>query len=223
MLMTGILTQKEKELVAIGASIAAGCQPCTAHHVKAVREAGATEAEIRQAVDDALCVRNSATKIMSELAETHLGNGRAIEEPGCSSKPLIRELVSVGAALAVNCPTNLETHLQAARTMGATDRQIKTVLGVARTIKGVAGQKAETITTAFAKPNVMAAVEIVAELAGPVEVTASGGCGVDCGCNETTGGQYADALEGRGSSGAGQAAELSGVAGRSAREPCSCG
>ena len=127
----GILTQKEKELIGVGASIAAGCQPCTAHHFRAVRKAGATEAEIRQAVDAALCVRNSANKIMAELAEKHLGNGHAVEEPCCSSKPLIDELVSVGAALAVNCATNLEIHLQAARTVGATDRQIQTALGVA--------------------------------------------------------------------------------------------
>jgi AhpD family alkylhydroperoxidase len=164
----GFLTQKEKELVAIGASIAAGCQPCTAHHFKAVRQAGATEAEIRQAVDAALCVRNSATKIMTGLAEKHLGNGHAVEEPCCSSKPLIGELVSVGAALAVNCATNLETHLQAARTVGATERQIQTALGMARAIKKVAEQKAEAITTAVAKRQGVVSAETVTELAEPV-------------------------------------------------------
>jgi AhpD family alkylhydroperoxidase len=220
---TGILTQKEKELVAIGASIAAGCQPCTEHHFKAVREAGATEAEIRRAVDAALCVRNSATKIMTELAEKQLGNGRAIEEPCCSSKALINELVSVGAALAVNCTTNLETHLQAARTAGATDRQIQTALGVARAIKKVAEQKAEAITAAVAKQNVVVTAAIVSEMAGPVQATASSGCDDDCGCNEANGSQQADASEDRGSGGAGHAAELAGVAGGSAKEPCSCG
>jgi len=138
------LSQKEKELIAVGVSIAAGCQPCTAHHFKAARAAGATEEEIRQAVDDALCVRNSATKIMTALAEEHLGNEPALEEPcGCDAKPLIGELVSIGAALAVNCKTNLETHLKAARVAGASERQIQTTLGLARSIRKVAGQKAE--------------------------------------------------------------------------------
>jgi AhpD family alkylhydroperoxidase len=218
----GILTHKEKELVAIGASIAAGCQPCTAHHFKAVRQAGATEAEIRQAVDAALCVRNSATKIMTGLAEKHLGNRRVVEEPCCSSKLLIGELVSVGAALAVNCSTNLETHLQAARTVGATDRQIQTALGVARAIKKVAEQKAEAITTAVAKQQVVVAIETVAELAGPEEAKVPGGCDDDCGCNEPTGSQHADASEDRGFSGAGDAAEAVGVAVGSAKEPCGC-
>jgi AhpD family alkylhydroperoxidase len=219
----GILTRKEKELVALGASIAAGCQPCTAHHVKAVREAGATEAEIRQAVDDALHVRNSATKIMTGLAEKHLGNGRAVAEPCCSSKALIGELVSVGAALTINCTTNLEIHLQAARTVGATDRQILTTLGVARAIKTVAAQKAEAITTAVAKQKVMVAAATVAELAGPVEAGASGGCDDACGCNDADGSQYADGSEDCGSSGTGHAAEPAGVADGSAKEPCGCG
>lgn len=193
-----ILTQKEKELVAIGASIAAGCQPCTTYHFKAVRQAGATEAEIRQAVDAALRVRNSATKIMTGLAEKHLGNGHVVEEPCCFSKPLIGEMVSIGAALAVNCATNLEIHLHAARTVGATERQIQTALGVARAIKKVAEQKAEVVTTAAAKP------------IGPVEVP--DGCDDGCGCNETADSQHVDASEDRSSSGSGTATEPAGVA-----------
>lgn len=218
-----ILTQKEKELIGIGVSIAAGCQPCTVHHFKAARQAGATEAEIRQAVDAALCVRNSATEIMAGLAEKHLGNGRVIEKSCCGSKPLIDELVSVGAALAVNCTTSLETHLQAAQTTGATHRQIQTALGVARAIKKVAEQKAEAITTAVAKQKVVVAAETVTELAGLVEGKASSRCDNDCGCNEPTGNQHADASEDHGSSGAENAIEPTSVTVRSAKEPCGCG
>lgn len=164
--VNGALTQKEKELVAVGASIAAGCQPCTAYHFRAARAAGAGEEEIRQAVGDALCVRNSAAMIMSGLAEKHLGNGHAAEEPCCSEKPLIGELVSASAAFAVNCVTNLETHLASARRLGASERQIETALGVARAVKKVAAQKVE------------AAVEMAAAPA-----KASDGCADDCGCH----------------------------------------
>ena len=208
----GILTRKEKELVAVGASIAAGCQPCATHHFKAVRQAGATETEIRQAVADALCVRNSATKIITGLAEKHLGNEYTVEEPCCSSKPLISELVSVGAALVVNCTTNLEIHLQAARTVGATERQIQTALGVARAIKKVAEQKAEAITTPVARQNVEVAAVTVAELAGLVEAESDGGCDDGCACSETGDNQHADASEDRCSSGAGNASEPAAVA-----------
>ena len=213
----GSLTQKEKELVAIGASIAAGCQPCTTHHFEAVRQAGATECEIRQAVDAALGVRHSATEIMTGLAEMHLGTRHAVEEPRNSSRLLIGELVSIGAALAVNCVTNLETHLQAARTVGATERQIQTALGVARAIKKVAEQKAEAITAAVANQEVVVAAEIVAEAEAPGE------CDDGCGCNENAGRQHADTSENRGSSGAGNATEPAGVLVGSAKEPCGCG
>jgi AhpD family alkylhydroperoxidase len=53
------LTEKQKELVAVGASIAAGCRPCTTHHVAAARAAGAGDVEIRAAVQTALAVRDS--------------------------------------------------------------------------------------------------------------------------------------------------------------------
>jgi AhpD family alkylhydroperoxidase len=43
------ITKKEKELAAVGISIAAGCKPCTDYHMKAVREAGASDDEIRRA------------------------------------------------------------------------------------------------------------------------------------------------------------------------------
>ena len=50
------ITVKEKELAAVGISVASGCKPCTNYHVKAVREAGASDEEIKQAVADALSV-----------------------------------------------------------------------------------------------------------------------------------------------------------------------
>lgn len=162
-----LLTQTEKELIAVGASIAAGCQPCTVHHFQAARAAGAADQEIRQAVDDALCVRNSATKDMARWADKHLGCAPHAEAPCCSDKPLIRELVSASAAFALNCVTNLDSHLAAARRLGASERQIQTALAVARTVKKVAGQKVE----AAAEASVVRADE------------ASEPCGDDCGCH----------------------------------------
>lgn len=156
------LTQKEGELVAVGASIAAGCRPCTAYHVRAARAAGANEEEIRQAVNDALDVRRSATESMAQLAEKQLGDAPGSDAMNCSEKSLISELVSVAAALAVNCVTNLETHLTAAWQLGATVRQIQTVLDIARAVKSMAGEKVE---------------EAVAKSA-----EASEDCADDCGC-----------------------------------------
>jgi len=119
-------------------------------------------------VDDAFCVRNSAAKIMAGLAEKHLGEAPASDAPCCSEKPLIGELVSTSTAFAINCVTNLEMHLASARRLGASERQIENMLGVARTVKKVAAQKVE------------AAVEMVA--ADPTK--ASDVCADDCDCGE---------------------------------------
>ncbi len=117
-----MLNQKEKELAAVGASIATGCQPCTAHHFEAARKAGATEDEIRRAVDDALSVRQNSTKVMAGLAEELLGGASGADAPCCDGEALIHELVSATAALALNCATSLENHLGAAIRFGASDR-----------------------------------------------------------------------------------------------------
>ena len=63
-----MLTEKEKELIAIGASVAAGCQPCTEYHVKSARSAGACDRSLTLAVETALGVRDSATRAMDEWA-----------------------------------------------------------------------------------------------------------------------------------------------------------
>lgn len=47
----GALEAKQKELVAIGASIAANCQPCLEWHYSRACEAGASEEEIEEAID----------------------------------------------------------------------------------------------------------------------------------------------------------------------------
>jgi AhpD family alkylhydroperoxidase len=163
---SGLLTEKEQELVAVGASVAAGCRPCTAHHVRAARAAGADKEEIRQAVNDALGVRRSASDIMARLAAKYLGDAPAEEALHVSERSLMGELVSVGAALAVNCAISLETHLSAAYEQGASVRQIQTALGIARAVKNMAAKKAD---------------EVVTKIAGESQV-----CGGDCSCRTDT-------------------------------------
>lgn len=45
----GALSAKQKELIAIGISVAVHCEPCIASHVEKCRKAGATGAEIMEA------------------------------------------------------------------------------------------------------------------------------------------------------------------------------
>ena len=136
------LGEKDREIIAVGASVASGCLPCTKFHLRAASSTGANAVEILQAVRDAVRVRAAATAIMARaggLSPAEAG------EPGADAAvagPLIRQLVSIGAAYAINCTKSLAAHVAAARALGATDRQVFTAIEIACRIKDVAGQKA---------------------------------------------------------------------------------
>ena len=133
------ITAKEKELVAVGISVATGCKPCTDYHFKAVRKVRASDEEIRQAVFDALSVRESATKIMEAYALAHLGkNPHGSESSSSGEANRIKELVSIGAAFGVNCVSSLEKHLAAAKSMNIPSEDVATILKLAEFIKGKA-------------------------------------------------------------------------------------
>jgi AhpD family alkylhydroperoxidase len=179
---SGLLTEKEQELVALGASVAAGCRPCTAHHVRAARVAGADKEEIRQAVNDALGVRRSASDIMERLAAKYLGDAPAEEASHGSEQSLMGELVSVGAALAVNCVISLEIHLKAAYQAGATVRQIQTALGIARAVKNMAAKKADETIAKMAGESQVCANDCGYQNDAAKATEGSEGCADDCGC-----------------------------------------
>lgn len=47
---TGALNWKEKELIAIGVSLGAGCEKCFKFHLERARKAGANDEEVREAI-----------------------------------------------------------------------------------------------------------------------------------------------------------------------------
>jgi AhpD family alkylhydroperoxidase len=136
------LTARERELVAVGTSLAAGCKPCTDYHLKKVRKAGASDEEIEQAMKVAIAVRDKAEKIMERHGFKLLGFKRLKrtededEEPGETTR--MTELVSVGAAFAVSCTSSLEEHVAIARSVGVEDDEIEAVVRLAQFIKGKA-------------------------------------------------------------------------------------
>lgn len=56
-----------KELISIGASVSANCQPCVKYHVAKAHEMNIDEAEIKQAIDVGKMVRKGAAGQMDEL------------------------------------------------------------------------------------------------------------------------------------------------------------
>ena len=84
------LDKRIGELIAVGASITANCQPCLQYHVKKASESGADEQEIADAVEIGRMVRKGASSKMDKFAAS-LGQavpsaaGEASEGCGCAS------------------------------------------------------------------------------------------------------------------------------------------
>lgn len=68
-----MLDPKTKELVAIGASVVANCQPCLDYHVKEARKAGASDAEMADAISMARMVRKTVTEKTDKYADAKVG------------------------------------------------------------------------------------------------------------------------------------------------------
>lgn len=68
-----IFTAQVAELVAIGAAIAANCEPCFKYHYDQARKLGVSDLDMRYAVDLAQKVKDTPARAMLEMAERYLG------------------------------------------------------------------------------------------------------------------------------------------------------
>ncbi len=62
------MDDKTKEMIAIGASVGAHCQPCLEYHVSKAREAGLTDDEIREAIAVGHMVEKGAMAAMKQFS-----------------------------------------------------------------------------------------------------------------------------------------------------------
>jgi len=62
------MDEKMKELIAMGASVGAHCQPCLTYHVAKAKELGIEEREIREAIAVGQMVEKGALSAMREFA-----------------------------------------------------------------------------------------------------------------------------------------------------------
>jgi len=76
------LDARTAELIAIGASVAAHCQPCLAYHVNAARDLGMDEALIREAIAVGHRVEKGAMAAMRKFSDSvHELPGTAVPPP----------------------------------------------------------------------------------------------------------------------------------------------
>ena len=187
-----MLTPADRELVGIGASVGAGCQSCLEYHLDAGSRAGLGEAGLLKAIEDAECVRRSASGQLSALGRQRLGQVAELPADCCDTSDRAKELAAVGAAVAANSQANLEKHLAAAQLVGLSTRELEEAVRLARAVQRRSAEiLAEEATRLLARPE-----PTVTEA-----VSASGVCGPDCGCGEASVSSALPVVEARASSG----------------------
>ena len=86
---TSIFTPAVKELVALGAAIAANCEPCLKHHYRQAQLLGVSKADMASAVKTAAAVKDSPhqsiLRLANRLTEAGLGAAEAAGDPCCGA------------------------------------------------------------------------------------------------------------------------------------------
>lgn len=126
------LSAEQTELVAVGASVGAGCQPCVSHHLKAGARAGLEGDQLLAAVASAERVGAEAAVAMGDHVRSKLGPD--VSSPALLSR-LEEALASLGAALGANDKANIERQLRAAAELGASRSQLRQAIDAAHTVQ----------------------------------------------------------------------------------------
>lgn len=77
------MNEKVKELIAVGASVSAHCQPCLSYHVSKAKDLGIKKGEIVMAVEIGQMVQKGASLKMKEFAQVLLKRNPLNNEPCC--------------------------------------------------------------------------------------------------------------------------------------------
>ena len=162
------LSAEQKELVAVGASVGAGCQPCVSHHLKAGAQAGLDGEQLLAAVASAERVSAEAAVAMGDHTRDKLGTD--VTSPALLSR-LEEALASLGAALGANDKTNIERQLRAAAELGASRSQLEQAIETAHTVQENA-----------ARIHLREAERLLDTLASPTAATSDADSEAACGC-----------------------------------------
>jgi AhpD family alkylhydroperoxidase len=90
-----LYTEQVQELVAIGAAIAANCEPCFRYHFDQARKLGVSKEDMASAVSTAQMVKDTPARAMLELAGKYTGTRVASKEaPGACCAPPAADAVA---------------------------------------------------------------------------------------------------------------------------------
>ncbi len=146
------LTDAQREFVALGAAIGAGCQPCTQYHVRAALKAGLSPEEIRRAIDEAQAVRREGGVAVANVGRTMLGLSEEARGDGLPSEGP-QALAYIGAATGCNAGGLLARYLETASGLGLSAEQLGEAVQIAQVVKerGAQGFFAKDVERALGK------------------------------------------------------------------------
>ena len=146
------LTNEQREFVALGAAIGAGCQPCTQYHVRAALKAGLSREEILRALDQAQAVRQAGGVAVANVGRTMLGLDEEAPGGGCLCDAS-QALVYIGSAAGCNAGGLLARYLETGSGLGLSAAQLAEAVQVAQAVKerGAMGSFARDVERALGK------------------------------------------------------------------------
>jgi len=159
------LSELDKEFVAVGAAIGAGCHPCTQYHTGAALKTGLNAEQVLWAVEQAQAVRAGGGVAVANVGRRILGFQQQ-DAPG-PEPPTCRygALVALGAAAGCNSGVLLGEYSERAVGLGLTGSELRETVGVAEAVKAMAGK--------FLLRDVE---RVLGQAADPAEGAASAGC-----------------------------------------------
>ena len=173
------LSESEKEFVAVGAAIGAGCHPCTQYHTQAALKAGLGLDQVLWAIDRAQAVRARGGVAVGNVGRRILGveqqDADALEPASCRDGAL----VALGAAGGCNSGVLLIEYAEQAAKQGLSGGELRETIDIAEMVKTMAGKfLLRDVERALGRAPVAAAVAATptgccaGQASGPVEVPA---------------------------------------------------
>jgi AhpD family alkylhydroperoxidase len=134
------LNELDKEFVAVGAAIGAGCHPCTQYHTGAALKAGLNAEQVLWAVEQAQGVRANGGVAVANVGRRIVGvdqqEAPALEPAACR----YGALVALGAATGCNSGVLLGEYAERAIELGLNGGDLRETIDVAETVKAMAGK-----------------------------------------------------------------------------------
>lgn len=153
------LTDEQREFVAIGAAVGAGCRPCIQYHVRAALKAGLGGEEIRRVIDDTQVVRQEGGVAVANAGRAMLGIEEEAEGVSLPSGGR-QALAYIGAATGCNAGGLLARYLEATRGLGFPEEELREAVEIAQVVKerGALGFFAKDVERALGAPTPAPAV-----------------------------------------------------------------